>query len=208
MVPKEDQLAMKVTVRRADLLFQGSIKDWFVVSKANENNGKGKYSDVSVSGRALSRLDKDMKRAQGMARYGRYKAWLHYANLKRWQEQGLHFRYLNDSGKNYVCTCGLLVPIGLDPDLNVVADLGLDEVHVAFGHKNLPSLRGQTTVFIYNFLWVEDPGAKHFSHGNYHFSAFCQVCLEHVKDVPVADADAFVAAHKKRCKLVGHVGGE
>ena len=201
MVPKEDQLAMKVTVRRADLLFQGSIKDWFVVSNANENNGKGKYSDVSVSGRALSRLDKDMKRAQGMARYGRYKAWLHYANLKRWQEQGLHFRYLNDSGKNYVCTCGLLVPIGSDPDLNVVADLGLDEVHVAFGHKNLPSLRGQTTVFIYNFLWVEDPGV-------YHFSAFCQVCLEYVKDVSPADAEAFVSAHKKRCKLVGHVGGE
>jgi len=189
----EDLLAMKLTVRRADLLFMGSIKGWFVMSEVNETNGKGKYSDVSVSGRSLSRLDKDMQRAQGMARYGRYKAWLHYANLKRWQEQGLHFRYLNDSGKNYVCTCGLLVPIGSDPDVQGLADLGLDEAHVAFGHKNLPSLRGQTIAFIYNFLWVEDSGV-------YHFSALCQACLEHVKDLPGADADAFVAAHKKKCK--------
>ena len=189
----EDLLAMKDTVRKAGLLFMGSIKGWFVMSEVNETNGKGKYSEVSVSERELSRLDKGMQRAQGMARYGQYKTWLHYANLKQWQEHGLHFRYLNDSGKNYVCTCGLLVPIGSDLEVQGLDDLDLDEAHSAFGHKNLPSLWGPTIGFIYNFLWFEDSGV-------YHFSALCQACLEYVKDLPGADADAFVAAHKKKCK--------
>jgi hypothetical protein len=196
----EDLLAMKDTARRADLLFVRSIKGWFVMS------GKvKKYADVSVSEELLVRLKRDQDKAVGMARYGRFKAWLHYANLKRWQSQGLHFRYLNNEGKEHWCTCGLIVPIGSEPDVEALDSLGLDEVHTAFGHRNLPSLKGNTKAIIYNFLWVEDSGAKHFSHGVYHYSALCQTCFEHVKDVPGADADTFAAAHKK-CRG-GNVSG-
>jgi hypothetical protein len=191
----EDLLAMKDTVRRADLLYVRSIKGWFVMSEKVK-----KYADVSVTESLLNRLERDKQEAVGMARYGRFKAWLHYANLKRWQNQGLHFRYLNNDGKEHWCTCGLIVPIGSEADVKGLAELDLDEVHGAFGHRNLPSLRGRTNAFIYNFLWVEDVGAKHFSHGVYHFSALCQACLAHVKDVPGTEADTFVAAHKK-CKL-------
>ena len=35
MVPIEDLLAMKLTVRRADLLYVRSIKGWFVMSEIN-----------------------------------------------------------------------------------------------------------------------------------------------------------------------------
>jgi hypothetical protein len=155
------------------------------------------YANVSVTESLIKRLELDKDKAVGMARYGRFKAWLHYANLQSWQNQGLHFRYLNNAGKEHWCTCGLVVPIGCQPDVKGLAELELDEVHVAFGHKNLPSLRGQAKAFIYNFLWVEGSPDKHFNHGTYHYSAFCQACLEHVKDLPAADADAFVKAHKK-----------
>ena len=196
----EDLLAMKDTARRADLLYVRSIKGWFVMSGIEKQ-----YASVSVTESLLNRLERDKQEAVGMAKYGRFKAWLHYANLKRWQNQGLHFRYLNNDGKEHWCTCGLIVPIGSDPEVKGLAELDLDQVHLASGHRNLPSLRGQTNAFIYNFLWVEDVSAKHFSHGAYHFSAFCQACLEHVKDLPGADADAFVAAHKK-CRG-GNVSG-
>jgi len=196
----EDLLAMKLTVRRADLLYVRSIKGWFVMSEIEKQ-----YASVSVSEELLVQLKRDQDKAVGMARYGRFKAWLHYANLQSWQNQGLHFRYLNNDGKEHWCTCGLIVPNGSEADVKGFADLELDQVHVAFGHRNLPSLRGRTNAFIYNFLWVEDVGAKHFSHGVYHFSALCQACLEHVKDLPGADADAFVAAHKK-CRG-GNVSG-
>ena len=49
-----------------------------------------KYVDVTVSKELLERLEKDKQEAVGQARYGRFKAWLHYANLRRWQEQGWH----------------------------------------------------------------------------------------------------------------------
>ena len=47
-----------------------------------------KYKDVRVSERLLDRLKKEQDEAEGMAKYGRFKTWLHYANLKSWQEQG------------------------------------------------------------------------------------------------------------------------
>ena len=156
-----------------------------------------KYADVFVTQELLARLERDKENAVGMAKYGRFKAWLHYANLKSWQNQGLHFRYVNNEGKEHWCTCGLIVPIGSKADVKGLAELDLDQVHVAFGHRNLPSLRGQTKAFIYNFLWVEGSPDKHFNHGTYHYSAFCQACLAHVEDLPGVDADAFVAGHKK-----------
>lgn len=39
----EDLLAMKLTVRRADLLFMGSIKGWFVMSEINSGAEPRKF---------------------------------------------------------------------------------------------------------------------------------------------------------------------
>lgn len=163
------------------------------------------YASVSVTESLLNRLQRDKREAVGMARYSRFKAWLHYANLQSWQNQGLHFRYLNKDGREHWCTCGLIVPIGSEADVKGLAELELDQVHVTSGHRNLPSLKGSTYALIYDSSWVEGSEDKHFNHGTYHFSALCQVCLEHVKDLPGADADAFVAAHKK-CRG-GNVSG-
>ena len=187
----EDLLAMKDTARRADLLYVRSIKGWFVMSGIEKQ-----YVSVSVSEELLVRLKRDQDKAVGMAKYGRFKAWLHYANLQSWQNQGLHFRYVNNEGKEHWCTCGLIVPIGSDGDVKGLDDLELDDVHVAFGHRKLPSLKGMTKALIYDSTWVEGSKGKHFNHGTYYYSAMCQVCLKHVKDLPGADADAFVAAHE------------
>ena len=163
------------------------------------------YASVSVTESLLNRLERDKQEAVGMARYGRFKAWLHYANLQSWQNQGLHFRYLNNNGKEHWCTCGLIVPNGSEADVKGLAELELDQVHVAFGHRNLPSLKGSTNALIYDSSWVEGSADKHFNHGTYHYSAICQTCLAHVKDLPGVDADAFVAEHKK-CRG-GNVSG-
>jgi len=163
------------------------------------------YARVSVSEELLVQLKRDQDKAVGMARYGRFKAWLHYANLQRWQSQGLHFRYLNNEGKEHWCTCGLIVPIGSEADVKGLEELDLDQVHVASGHRNLPSLKGSTNALIYDSSWVEGSADKHFNHGTYHYSAICQTCLAHVKDLPGVDADAFVAEHKK-CRG-GNVSG-
>ncbi|CAN2242755.1 hypothetical protein MCEMZLE12_01045 [actinobacterium SCGC AAA044-D11] len=187
----EDLLAMKDTARRADLLYVRSIKGWFVMSGIEKQ-----YVSVSVSEELLVRLKRDQDKAVGMAKYGRFKAWLHYANLQSWQNQGLHFRYVNNEGKEHWCTCGLIVPIGSDGDVKGLDDLELDDVHVAFGHRKLPSLKGITKALIYDSTWVEGSKDRHFNHGTYYYSAMCQVCLKHVKDLPGVDADAFVAAHE------------
>ena len=187
----EDLLAMKDTARRADLLNVRSIRDWFVMGKKVK-----KYASVSVEEELLVRLKREQESAVGMARYGRFKAWLHYANLQSWQNQGLHFRYVNNNGTEHWCTCGLIVPIGLKPDVEGLKQLKLDDVHVAFGHRNLPSLEGRTSAFIYDSTWIEGSPEKHFNHGTYHYSAICQVCLVYVKDIPGVDADAFVLAHQ------------
>ena len=54
-----------------------------------------KYSKVFVSDELLERLQREQDEAEGMAKYGRFKTWLHYANLKSWQDQGWHFNYLD-----------------------------------------------------------------------------------------------------------------
>ena len=199
----EDLLAMKDTARRADLLFMGSIKGWFVMGKKDKNH---RYADVFVAKALLNRLERDKQKAEGMAKYGRFKAWLHYANLQSWQNQRLHFRYMNNEGKEDWCTCGLIVPNGSEPEVKGLTELELDVVHVAYGHRNLPSLKGQTIALIFDWLWVEGLEAKHFNHGSYYYSALCQGCLEYVRDLPGADADVFVAEHNKKCSG-GNVGG-
>ena len=69
------------------------------------------YQDVRVSKAKLERLERERDLAKGPEKYGRYKAWLHFANLDMWQKQGHHFHYLtdvSDGKRKLLCT----VPVG------------------------------------------------------------------------------------------------
>ena len=154
-----------------------------------------KYADVYVSERLLARLKKEQNEAVGMARYGRFKNWLHYANLKRWQDQGWHFNYVNYNGLKNHCTCGLTVHVDDEPEVKGFEDLDLDPVQSARGHRNLPSLAGLCVAFIYNFKYMEEKGT-------YWYTALCQECGSHTELLPGKDADAFVDGHNQRCLSV------
>ena len=151
-----------------------------------------KYVDVSVSDELLERLEREKQQAEGMARYGRFKAWLHYANLRRWQGQGWHFSYVNYAGKELHCTCGLSVPIDYVADLQEESKLNLDLVQRTYGHRRLPSLTGVTVAFIIDFTWLEDKGA-------YWFRSLCQVCGASTGYEPPAVAVKFERQHNKSC---------
>ena len=150
------------------------------------------YANVFVEASLLERLKKDQDEAKGMARYGRFKAWLHYANLQSWQSQGWHFNYLNYSGKELHCTCGLIVPIDAKPEFTELGALDLDSVQRARGHRRLPQLAGESVAFIYDYEWMAEKGV-------YYYKALCQICNAHTGLLPGADADEFVNAHNQSC---------
>jgi hypothetical protein len=154
-----------------------------------------KYAKVDVSEQLLARLKKEQDQAVGMAGYGRFKAWLHYANLKSWQEQGWHFNYL-DSGNEliHICTCGLSVHIDDEPEVVGLDVLKLDPVQSARGHRNLPSLKGTCVAFIYDFKFMEEEGV-------YFYTALCQACCSYTELLPGDEADAFVDRHISICSL-------
>ena len=153
-----------------------------------------RYTDVRVSESLLARLKKEQDDAEGMARYGRFKAWLHYANLKRWQDQGWHFHYLtNGSDLTAFCTCGLEVGNDEEPDVVGHERLNLDRVQRAYGHRNLPSLKGQAIAIIIDFQWLDGKGA-------YWFHAFCQGCGAGTGLRSPETAKKFCDAHNQSCK--------
>jgi len=156
-----------------------------------------KYAKVFVSDELLARLKREQDEAEGMAKYGRFKAWLHYANLKRWQDQGWHFNYL-DSGneRSHICTCGLSVHIDDEPEVSGFEELKLDPVQSTRGHRNLPSLERVCVAFIYDYklMEVED---------EYFYTAVCQSCGSYTKLLPGGEADAFVDRHNQACMSVG-----
>jgi len=151
-----------------------------------------KYVDVTVSKELLERLEKDKQEAVGQARYGRFKAWLHYANLASWQGQGWHVNYLNYMGKELHCTCGLSIPIDAEPEAEEVKGVHLDRVQRAYGHRNLPTFEGVTIAFIVDYEWRSELG-------DYWYQAFCQGCGELSQICPPASAKEFVRAHNENC---------
>ena len=154
-----------------------------------------KYADVSVSKGLLERLKKQQNEAVGMARYGRFKAWLHYANLQSWQFQKWHFNYLNYNGVEHHCTCGLIIPIQAEPEVDGFTKLNLDRAHRARGHRNLPSMVGDCVAFIYDYQYMEDRDL-------YFYKALCQVCHEHTGLLSAKGADWFVDQHNETCLSV------
>ena len=161
------------------------------------------YQNVVVTEAKLDKLKKDQaEAAKGMAKYGRYKAWLHYANLRSWQRQGHHFRYLSGQKAEF-CTCGLALHENgtSDQELAVVISkaveeklecLNLEEIQKVRGHVGLPSLKGETVALIVDYIYREEL--------NYYlWTAICQQCGEYVVGVRDIDADSFVKSHNTIC---------
>ena len=161
------------------------------------------YQNVVVTEAKLDKLKKDQEEAaKGMAKYGRYKAWLHYANLQSWQRQGHHFRYLSGQNAEF-CTCGLALHENgtSDQELAVVISkavddkldfLNLEEIQKVRGHVELPSLKGETVALIVDYIYREDLN-------DYLWTVICQQCGEYEVERVNMDAYAFVETHNKIC---------
>jgi hypothetical protein len=153
---------------------------------------KKKYVEVSVSTDLLEDLHSKMDGETGMAKYARYKAWLHYANLNSWQQQKWHWGYVNYAGKEWHCTCGLVVAMDAVAEVGGLAGLELDAAHRARGHRSLPEFGEVVVAFIYDYKWMEELGV-------YYFDAFCQVCGDYVLTRPGKEADMFADIHNISC---------
>ena len=163
------------------------------------------YQNVAVSEAKLEKLKDEQDKAEGMHKYGRFKAWLHYANLQSWQRQGHHFRYLSGQNAEF-CTCGLALHENgtADQEIAVVISkavqdkldfLNLEEIQKVRGHVGLPSLKGETVALIVDYIYREEL--------NYYlWIAICQQCGEYVGGVRDIDADSFVKSHNTICGLV------
>lgn len=163
------------------------------------------YKNVVVTEAKLEKLKDEQDKAEGMHKYGRFKAWLHYANLQSWQRQGHHFRYLSGQNAEF-CTCGLALHENgtSDQEIAVVISkaveeklegLNLEEIQKVRGHVGLPSLKGETVALIVDYIYREEL--------NYYlWTAICQQCGEYVVGVSNTDADSFVETHNKLCGQV------
>lgn len=161
------------------------------------------YKEVQVSDELLEKYEKEKELAQGWAKYAKFKSWLHYANLKRWQGQGHHVQYLTISsagGDQIVCTCGLFIEqreVGdleaLSPDVQLrISDLNLDQIQRVKGHRSLDDFKNSTVALIVDFVW--EPKV-----GDYLWSAICQECGEIVVERASSEAKSFVAGHNISC---------
>ena len=160
------------------------------------------YQNVVVTEAKLEKLKDEQDKAEGMHKYGRFKAWLHYANLQSWQRQGHHFRYLSGQNAEF-CTCGLaLHENGIaDQEIAVVISkavedklesLNLEEIQKVRGHVRLPSLKGETVALIVDYIYREDLN-------DYLWTVICQQCGEYQVEQVNMDAYAFVETHNKIC---------
>jgi hypothetical protein len=156
-----------------------------------------RYVDTYVDPAYLAQLKKAMDDEHSPKKYGKFKAWLHYANLQRWQNQGWHYAYLNYNGKELHCTCGLAVELNSKSDVNEDfqkkwAPLNLDPVQLQTGHRNLPSLKGQTSAFLVNFSWVEMGDF-------YTWDGICHYCGEFSGKMRIKEIENFFNNHSKNC---------
>jgi hypothetical protein len=151
-----------------------------------------KYLDLKITSEKLEELHSRMDGEVGMAKYGRFKAWLHYSNLNSWQNQKWHWGYVDYAGKEWHCTCGLVVARDAVAEVDGLDALELDAAHRARGHRKLPDFGEVVVAFIYDYKWMEDRGV-------YYYDAFCQVCGDYVLERPGKDADMFVDIHNISC---------
>ena len=163
------------------------------------------YKEVVVTEAKLEKLKDEQDKAEGVHKYGRFKAWLHYANLQSWQRQGHHFRYLSGVNSEF-CTCGLVLHENgsSDEELSVVISkavqdkldgLNLEKIQMVRGHVGLPLLKGETVALIVDYIYREDLN-------DYLWTVICQQCGEYEVEQVNMDAYSFVEIHNKICGQV------
>ena len=161
------------------------------------------YEAVVVTDAKLDQLKAAQNAAEGMQKYYKFKAWLHYANLKRWQGQGHHFHYLSSEGAIH-CTCGLIMYTDAregegpavaisDSVAKALESLELSPLQKIRGHRNLPSLRGDSVAITVDYVWVEERDV-------YLWSVICQGCGAYEVEVLGRDAQEFEDAHNESCE--------
>ena len=160
------------------------------------------YQNVVVTEEKLEKLKDEQDKAEGMHKYGRFKAWLHYANLQSWQRQGHHFRYLSGQNAEF-CTCGLAlhesgssnqeIAVVISKIVEAKLDLlNLEQIQRVRGHVGIPSLKGETVALIVDYIYREDLS-------DYLWTVICQQCGEYEVELSNMDACAFVETHNKIC---------
>jgi hypothetical protein len=170
--------------------------------EVSEKNFSISYKKVVVTEAKLEKLKDEQDKAEGMHKYGRFKAWLHYANLHSWQGQGHHFHYLSGDNADH-CTCGLVLHENgsSDEELAVVISksvqdkldgLNLEQIQKVRGHVGLPALKGETVALIVDFIYREDLN-------DYLWTVICQQCGDYQVQIRDTDADLFVKSHNKIC---------
>jgi hypothetical protein len=170
--------------------------------EVSEKNFSISYKKVVVTQAKLEKLKDEQEKAEGMHKYARFKAWLHYANLQSWQGQGHHFHYLSGDNADH-CTCGLVLHENGSSDEEIAAvisksvqdkldGLNLEQIQKVRGHVGLPSLKGETVALIVDFIYREDLN-------DYLWTVICQQCGDYQVQIRDTDADLFVKSHNKIC---------
>jgi len=192
-------------------LFRGGKSDPAGTPRLPGSDYTVSYENVVVTEELLRRLKAAQDAAPNEAKYFKFKAWLHYANLKRWQQQGHHFHYLSGQGSSH-CTCGLTLHENGrgDQEIAVVISsavakklsvIELEDLQRVRQHRNLPSLRGIAVALIVGFIWREDLNS-------YLWTVICQQCGSYEMEIFNVEAQAFVKAHNKACGAVIGEGGK
>ena len=165
------------------------------------------YKEVRVPAELLVECEREKQLATGWGKYAKFKQWLHYANLDRWQKQGHHFHYLTEvdpERKQLICTCGLYLVDGenleglvIEKSLALrVGELLLDRLQTVRGHRSLDDFKTLTCALIVDFVWKSEVG-------DYLWTAYCQECGDLVVEQRNELAKSFVDAHNANC-MVGH----
>ena len=144
-----------------------------------------------------------------MARFGRWKALMHYRNLQTYQGTGEHFIYLrgrNSEGiESIYCPCGLVIT--RNPELGAIRtaitdqkvlkkleSLKLNELQLTIGHRQAAHKETIVTAFVL-------VGFTHPERGVYCYKVICQVCGDGLLEAEKNEKDAFLLYHNEHCKV-------
>ena len=158
---------------------------------------------VVVTVEDLRDIKRKVDKAPQKEKYMATKAYQFYGNLRRWQKQGLHFRYVSGPGTQH-CTCGLVLyknsseetepAVFVDSSVQEkFAGLELEQIQLLTGHVGLPSIKGRSVALIVNFRYSD-------SLRDYLWVVICQGCGDSLKGLRNSEAKSFVKAHNKSCR--------
>lgn len=133
--------------------------------------------------------------SNNMHRLGKFYAARAQSALKREQEAGYHWGYLTGEGKKF-CTCGFVLNLQVTDDSQAVAipptGIEIEPIVQCRGHFKLPKGRDLATALIVSLRPINQ-GSQYIT------SAWCQECTSLILDVPLIEAQEFIAQHESTC---------